>query len=365
VAIKRIALKNNGRWADKEIKIQKKIMTIDHTNVLHTKKTLLTKDHLFVINEFCLDGTLFDFLRGGSISELAKSILKQLINGVQKLLSVGIVHCDIKPENIFRSNSIYKLGDFGLCEQVDDYEFSLLKGFGGSISYLAPEVQLCQPHTSLRDVWSVGIVFYEMMFGISSFWNGSDDMSEAIRRARVQIASSTISSDSTNFLLRSLEMNPKIRMNWREVFNHPIIFYTNFPVEIKNKMEIEETDVIEKNPSFVEENAVYIAPNTLNTYNEPAPRENFSPFFRAVEMTPINYAFEPFTPYQLPFLNQRHISPYLRASFNRTNRADLSKSQRSPNMPTPSPTYRRAASPIPQKNKFPNFPPKKNPFYFY
>jgi serine/threonine protein kinase len=103
VAIKRIALKNNGGWVDKEIKIQEKIITIDHPNILQTKKTFLTKDHLFVITEVCPDGTLYDFLksRGGWISEFeAKSILKQIINRVQKLLSVGVVHCDIKPQNI-------------------------------------------------------------------------------------------------------------------------------------------------------------------------------------------------------------------------------------------------------------------------
>jgi serine/threonine protein kinase len=114
---------------------------------------------------------------------------------------------------IFHSKSIFKkLGDFGLSEQVSDYEFSLLKGFGGSLSCMAPEIQLYKPQTSLRDVWSIGVVFCEMVYGVATFWNGHDDIIEAYRRAKIQRTSSFISADTINILLRSLEMNPNLRM---------------------------------------------------------------------------------------------------------------------------------------------------------
>lgn len=73
-----------------------------------------------------------------------------------------IIHRDIKPENIFRSKSgNYKLGDFGIARTVDETTGGLSKK--GTYTYMAPEVYLGKPYNSSVDIYSLGIVMYELL----------------------------------------------------------------------------------------------------------------------------------------------------------------------------------------------------------
>lgn len=78
------------------------------------------------------------------------------------------MHRDIKPENIFFSNGKVKLGDFGFCKGLKPGE-NMTKTMLGSPIYMAPEVLRGENYSMKADIWSLGVVLYEMLFGVCPY----------------------------------------------------------------------------------------------------------------------------------------------------------------------------------------------------
>jgi hypothetical protein len=89
-------------------------------------------------------------------------IIRQLTNGLSYLHDLNIVHRDIKPENILLDkDGCVKIADMGLVKPV-----SLIKGtLVGTLDYLAPEVLSKQPYSTPADIYSLGVVLFEVWFG--------------------------------------------------------------------------------------------------------------------------------------------------------------------------------------------------------
>lgn len=74
------------------------------------------------------------------------------------------MHRDLKPENILIHNGNIKIADFSFCKLLQE-KTGLTRTMLGSPIYMAPEVLKGESYTSKTDVWSMGIVFYRMLFG--------------------------------------------------------------------------------------------------------------------------------------------------------------------------------------------------------
>lgn len=126
-----------------------------------------TYQHLppYIIMEYASGGTLADLIRQRegrpfTNSELVE-IFTQLSEGM-KAINAKLVHRDIKPDNILIEKDKLKISDFGLAKVVDAAtRSSTFKGFG-HIRYAAPEAWQSQPNTPPMDIYSMGIVFYEV-----------------------------------------------------------------------------------------------------------------------------------------------------------------------------------------------------------
>ena len=93
------------------------------------------------------------------------------------------IYRDLKPENILLDENRYvKLTDFGLAKELENNDFA--KTFCGTPEYLAPEVILNKGRNRPADWWSLGVLVYEMMFGIPPFY--STNVQEMYKRTLLQ-----------------------------------------------------------------------------------------------------------------------------------------------------------------------------------
>ncbi len=119
----------------------------------------------YIIMEYTDGGTLRDLIdsrQGKQFDiETLKSILIQLAKGM-KCVSEHLVHRDIKPENILNFNGILKISDFGLSKISGESTKTMSFKNGGTPLYIAPEAWNNNKNTIQMDIYSMGIVFYEL-----------------------------------------------------------------------------------------------------------------------------------------------------------------------------------------------------------
>jgi serine/threonine protein kinase len=111
--------------------------------------------------------------KNGKLSEpAAMLIFKQLLSAFEVLNKYNILHRDMKPDNIFFHNGVIKLGDFGFCKNLNSAD-EMTKTMLGSPIYMAPEVLKGEIYSNKADIWSLGVVLYEMIFGQCPFQSNS------------------------------------------------------------------------------------------------------------------------------------------------------------------------------------------------
>lgn len=135
---------------------------------------LKTNNNFYFIYEYCNGGTLENLLAKEKklTEQRALLIFKQLLDAFQILNKYNIMHRDMKPDNIFFHNGVIKLGDFGFCKNLGSAE-DMAKTMLGSPIYMAPEVLKGEIYSIKADIWSLGVVLYEMVFGHCPFQSNS------------------------------------------------------------------------------------------------------------------------------------------------------------------------------------------------
>jgi len=144
------------------------LRSLDHENIVKLHEVYETKVELFLVQELCSEGELFD-----KISELgrytekdAADVLIQIFRGLSYMHEKKIAHCDLKPENfLFHESGKLKIIDFGMSKRIPRGYLSTLCG---TPWYTAPEVLKGQYHRS-ADCWSVGVVMFIMIYGYPPF----------------------------------------------------------------------------------------------------------------------------------------------------------------------------------------------------
>ncbi|EDQ84784.1 uncharacterized protein MONBRDRAFT_34550 [Monosiga brevicollis MX1] len=180
------SVETNAIYASKQIKIgqlspEKRAKVLKETTILRTLK------HPHVVRMFqCYEqGDLLhvhmEFVDGGDLDQLIKSyidhgdrmpeariisIFAQLCHALEYVHSQKVLHRDIKPTNCFveAEGSIAKLGDFGLGDKLSFFK-TQTHGFIGTPYYMAPEVLREEDYDYKADIWSMGVMLYEMVRG--------------------------------------------------------------------------------------------------------------------------------------------------------------------------------------------------------
>ena len=94
----------------------------------------------------------------------AFEIMKQIIKGYQELAKNNTIHRDLKPANILINQNLFKICDFGFSKVTKDPN-SALKTCVGSPIYMAPQILEKKDYSAKCDIWSLGIIYYELLHG--------------------------------------------------------------------------------------------------------------------------------------------------------------------------------------------------------
>ena len=141
---------------------------LDHTNVGTIFEIDETKEGQTFIAMACYEGEILkDKIQKGPIKvQEAVDIAVQIAEGLRKAHKKGIVHRDIKPANIFiTEDNVVKILDFGLAKLGRHTKLTKKGTTLGTVAYMSPEQTRGEEVDSRTDIWSLGVVLYEMLAG--------------------------------------------------------------------------------------------------------------------------------------------------------------------------------------------------------
>ena len=168
----------------REIRI---MYNLRHPNIISLYSHFEDNENFYLILEYAPGGQLYSKLKKFKTmpEAVAAQYMREVCLAVQYLHSriPAIIHRDIKPENILISaDDSVKLGDFGWSNFLDDERDT----YCGTLEYLAPEMVLRKGHGVSLDVWSLGVLLYELLAGHSPFKGRTQlELFEKIRAGKV------------------------------------------------------------------------------------------------------------------------------------------------------------------------------------
>lgn len=195
---------------------------IDNPYIVKVYDFIEDGESFYFILEYCGGGDLSQYIKKGKIpEEKAKVFSSQLADGLQYLKSRDIVHRDLKPQNIMLDthHETVKITDFNFARELLDNE--LAETLCGSPLYMAPEIIANNDYTAKADLWSIGLIIYEMVYGRHPYQESKSiiDLLDKIYNKHIEYYDG-VSEDCKNLLRHLLTINPGKRANWLEFFSH-------------------------------------------------------------------------------------------------------------------------------------------------
>ncbi|NWS30685.1 DAPK2 kinase, partial [Polioptila caerulea] len=205
---------------------------LDHPNIMHLHDLFASRAEVVLILELISGGELFDFIAEKEMlsEEEAIQFLGQILCGVEYLHARLIAHFDLKPENIMLQEKDVpkpriKIIDFGLAQQLENG--ITFKSLCGTPQYIAPEVINYEPLSPATDMWSIGVITYILLSGLSPFQGETDaeTLSNVVAGAYEfeERCFSQASEMAKDFIRQLLVKEPEHRMTAAECLVHPWI----------------------------------------------------------------------------------------------------------------------------------------------
>jgi len=208
---------------EREIKAMKVLV---HKNIVSLIEYKMSPNNFYLITELCNEGSLEDRKKKNLPPFTLKqklTIIKQIVEAMIFVHSKDIIHRDLKPANILLHDGNAKIADFGLARFVGNQGENNLTGGIGTPLYMAPEVFRGEydDYKFKCDVWSVGMMLYELMFGVLP-WKG-----QTIYQYFQDIGVIPLRFPQNNkvdglvleLIGRMLDIHPETRIGFNEIIN--------------------------------------------------------------------------------------------------------------------------------------------------
>ena len=204
---------------NREIKI---MYILNHPHCLRLKNHFEDDQNFYLVMPLAHKGQLYRILRKFKKfdEKTAAQILRETISALQYLHSFNppIIHRDIKPENLLLNNGgRVLLADFGWSNFSDG---DVRKIFCGTPEYIAPEMLSKKGHDTRVDIWSIGVLMFELLAGYSPFVAKSNqDLYLNIKKLKIQWPKD-MPPLAKNLIGKILRLNPSDRPSLEEILNH-------------------------------------------------------------------------------------------------------------------------------------------------
>ena len=250
------------RLVHNEVELHSKL---NHPNIIKLYNMKETENEIQILLEYAQNGNLFDIIqKNNGLDELkAFEYFIQIVNAVYFLHQNNIIHRDIKPENILiGENDVLKLCDFGWAKELNVNKRAT---FCGTMEYMAPEIVGSEMYDFSVDIWSLGILLYELIMGHSPFRSKSKkDRNIMIKIKKHDLVfdkDKNISKECIDLINRLLDVNPETRLKIKDIFEHPFI--------LANENKIKNNKISQNKESLDDSNE-----NAIKMYNKKKEPEN-------------------------------------------------------------------------------------------
>jgi serine/threonine-protein kinase ULK/ATG1 len=199
------------------------MQTLDHANIVKLLDVITTDTHQYLVLEYCNGKDLAHCLKEKPIPEtLTRSLVFQLVSGLQHGRKFNLLHRDLKPQNLLlhvddQGRTILKIADFGFAK-VGPKETDVANTMCGSPLYMAPEILLSKAYDAKVDLWSLGAIIYEMLARSPPF--RASNIMELLRNIQEKPLAfpSTFPPDAVDLLKKLLVVDPANRCTYEDLF---------------------------------------------------------------------------------------------------------------------------------------------------
>lgn len=203
------------------------VSNLSHPNIVEVYDVGEEDGNYYIVMEYIEGKTLKQLLqkRGALTLTEVIDIMSQLTDGLAHAHEAYIIHRDIKPQNIMiEDNGLVKITDFGIAMALNSTQLTQTNSVMGSVHYLPPEQANGKGSTVKSDIYSLGILMYELLTGSVPF-KGDTAVEIALKHMKEKIPSirkqnPTIPQSIENIVLKATAKNPKNRYDSvREMYN--------------------------------------------------------------------------------------------------------------------------------------------------
>ena len=252
IAVKRVKKATLNKYGDYLIKaFWKEIENMklcECENSIRLIKTMETENNYNIIMELCDTDLLIHLNKSPApftIEEVRK-IFSQLNNVFKIMQKHNIIHRDLKLGNILikytdktKKNFIPKLSDYGFSKDLNESNYTATHL--GTPATMAPEIMMNLPYDSKSDLWSIGVMMYQLHFKTLPYPGFSEQ--QILKRIQNNYPRKQPNDENFKDLLNKIFiLDPKKRISWEDYFNHPF-FKSNSDKDISQYEKISDIDL--------------------------------------------------------------------------------------------------------------------------